>query len=47
MDMSQLGALRSQPVPPQKLLIDGAWVAASDGGEMDVISPLNGQPLTT
>jgi gamma-glutamyl-gamma-aminobutyraldehyde dehydrogenase len=42
----QIDALRSAPVAPQKLLINGAWEAA-DGGEMDVISPIDGQKLTT
>lgn len=42
----QIDALRSAPVAPQKLLINGAWEAA-EGGEMDVISPIDGQKLTT
>ncbi|MGH1354660.1 MAG: aldehyde dehydrogenase [Thalassovita sp.] len=43
---SQIDALRSTPVAPQKLLINGAWEPAK-GGEMDVTSPIDGQKLTT
>ncbi len=47
MDQSKIDALRAQPVPAFKHLIDGAHVAASDGGTMDVLSPINGKVLTT
>lgn len=38
--------LAATPVAPQRLLIDGAWVDGQ-GGETPVLSPLNGQALTT
>ncbi len=38
--------LAQAPVPPQRLLIDGSWLAG-EGGETTVLSPLNGQMLTT
>ncbi|MCB1329343.1 MAG: aldehyde dehydrogenase [Maritimibacter sp.] len=38
--------LRRQPVPPQKLFIDGTWQAA-EGEALDVLSPIDGQVLTT
>ena len=47
MDQSSIDALRALPVPGFNHLIDGKHVAASDGGVMDVVSPLNGQVLTT
>jgi gamma-glutamyl-gamma-aminobutyraldehyde dehydrogenase len=43
---AEIDALRNAPVAPQKLLINGTWEAA-EGGEMDVISPIDGQKLTT
>ncbi len=46
-DQSAIDALRAKPIPPQRLLIDGQTVPASDGGTMDVISPLDGSVLTT
>lgn len=36
-----------KPVDPMNHLIDGAWRPVSDGGRLDVISPLNGEVLTT
>ena len=47
MDQSSIDALRALPVPGFNHLIDGKHVAALDGGVMDVVSPLNGQVLTT
>lgn len=46
MDQQTIDALRAQPVSPFHHLIDGAHVPASDGGTMDVLSPLDGQVLT-
>ncbi|APE43887.1 aldehyde dehydrogenase [Sulfitobacter alexandrii] len=46
MDQGRIAELRDLPVPPARHLIDGAPVAASDGGEMEVRSPLNGAVLT-
>ncbi len=46
MDQSRIDALRAAPVAKGQLLIDGQWQPASDGGEMDVISPIDGQVLT-
>ncbi len=47
MDQSKIDALRTLPVAPFGHLIDGKSVPASDGGTMDVLSPLNGEVLTT
>ena len=47
MDQTQIDALRAQPVPAFSHLIDGKHVAASDGGTMDIKSPIDGQVFTT
>ncbi|MEC7763196.1 MAG: aldehyde dehydrogenase [Pseudomonadota bacterium] len=47
LDQTHIEALRDAPVPPGAHVIDGERREASDGGVMDVISPLNGQVLTT
>ncbi|MEM7472263.1 MAG: aldehyde dehydrogenase family protein [Pseudomonadota bacterium] len=47
LDQASIDALRAQAVPPQKHLIDGAWVAASSGATRDVRSPIDGTLLTT
>jgi gamma-glutamyl-gamma-aminobutyraldehyde dehydrogenase len=46
MDQQQIDALAAQPVPALGHLIDGRHVAASDGGQMDILSPIDGQVLT-
>jgi gamma-glutamyl-gamma-aminobutyraldehyde dehydrogenase len=46
MDQTQIDALRAQDVPTQTHLINGKHVPASDGGLMEVLSPIDGQPLT-
>ena len=46
MDQSQIDTLRALPVTPRQHLIDGAWVPASDGGTMAVLSPIDGTQLT-
>lgn len=45
-DQARIEELRNAPVPPARHLIDGRPVAASDGGEAEVISPLDGAVLT-
>ncbi|WP_270732919.1 aldehyde dehydrogenase family protein [Shimia sp. Alg240-R146] len=47
MDQSKIDALRALPVPAFHHLIDGKHVPASDGGTLDIISPIDGQALTT
>ena len=47
MDQQQIDTFRAQPVSAFSHLIDGKHVPASDGGTMDIISPINGQILTT
>ena len=47
MDQTKIDALRAQPVAPFDHLIDGKHVPASDGGRMEVISPIDGTVLTT
>lgn len=46
LDQGLINALRQQPVGPQKLFIDGGRVEGQ-GGELEVLSPINGQVLTT
>ena len=45
MDQSKIDALRGQKNAKQHHLIDGESVPSSDGGEMDILSPLDGQRL--
>ncbi|MDF0602711.1 aldehyde dehydrogenase [Psychromarinibacter sp. C21-152] len=47
LDQARIDALRDAPVTPGAHIIDGARREASDGATMEVISPLNGQVLTT
>ncbi|MDG1340476.1 MAG: aldehyde dehydrogenase family protein [Paracoccaceae bacterium] len=47
MDQTQIEALRAQPVAAFSHLIEGQHVPASDGGTMEVLSPIDGQPLTS
>ncbi|CUH44558.1 aldehyde dehydrogenase family protein [Ruegeria atlantica] len=46
MDQLAIDALRGQPVPARSLLIDGSHEAAAAGGQLDVLSPIDGQVLT-
>lgn len=46
MDQSSIDALRAHPVAERFHLIEGKHVPASDGGQMDVLSPIDGQVLT-
>ncbi|MCI5074791.1 aldehyde dehydrogenase family protein [Oricola sp.] len=41
-----MDALRRTPVPPQELLVEGAW-QAGEGAPLDVISPIDGSRLTS
>lgn len=43
---AEIDRLAAAPVVPQKLLIEGQWVAGQ-GGETVVLSPIDGKPLTT
>lgn len=45
-DQSRINQLRNHDVPPQKLFISGAWQEGS-GETLDVLSPIDGQKLTT
>lgn len=47
MDQKKIDTLRAQPVPAFSHLIDGKHVSASDGGTMDILSPIDGSVLTT
>jgi gamma-glutamyl-gamma-aminobutyraldehyde dehydrogenase len=47
MDQAKIDALRALPVAAFDHLIDGKHVPASDGGRMDVVSPIDGSLLTT
>lgn len=47
LDLSRIETLRTAPVPPALHVIDGARCPASDGAVLEVISPLNGEVLTT
>ncbi len=47
LDRARIEELRNAEVPAASLIINGSLCSASDGGVMDVISPLDGQPFTT
>jgi 4-(gamma-glutamylamino)butanal dehydrogenase len=47
MDLARIEALRAAPVAPALHIIDGTRRPASDGGVMQVTSPLDGRALTT
>lgn len=47
MDQGKIDTLRARPVPACSHLIEGRHVAASDGATLDVVSPIDGQVLTT
>ncbi len=47
MDQTKIDVLRAKPVAPFDHLIEGKHVSASDGGRMDIISPIDGTTLTT
>ncbi len=47
MDQSRINAQRVQPIAPRHHLIDGKHMPASNGATMEVLSPINGQGLTT
>jgi gamma-glutamyl-gamma-aminobutyraldehyde dehydrogenase len=47
LDQTQINDLRDAQVPDFHHIIDGERRPASDGGRYDVISPLNGQVMTT
>jgi len=47
MDQQKIDRLRAEKIAPQTHLIDGRHVPASDGGTMDVTSPIDGARLTT
>ena len=47
MDAEKINELRKAPVAPAFHIIDGERMAASDGGELTVTSPIDGQTLTT
>ncbi|SNT04124.1 aldehyde dehydrogenase family protein [Antarctobacter heliothermus] len=47
MDQGKIDILRARPVPAFSHLIEGQHVAASDGATLDVVSPIDGQVLTT
>ncbi|WP_425039744.1 aldehyde dehydrogenase [Primorskyibacter sp. S187A] len=47
MDQTKIDVLRALPVPGFDHLIEGQPVPASDGGRMEIISPIDGRVLTT
>ena len=47
MEQSRIGELRARPVATAQHVIDGKLRPASDGGRMEVISPIDGHVLTT
>jgi gamma-glutamyl-gamma-aminobutyraldehyde dehydrogenase len=47
MDQSKIDALRAQPVSARSHIIDGKSIGASDGATMEILSPIDGQVLTT
>ncbi len=47
MDTSRIEELRRRAIPAAKHVINGARVDASDGGVLDIVSPIDGTVLTT
>ena len=47
LDQQKINELRQQKIAPQKLFINGGWQAAISGQTIDIISPINGQVITT
>jgi gamma-glutamyl-gamma-aminobutyraldehyde dehydrogenase len=47
MTLPQIRTLRQTPVPAFEHIVDGQRRPASDGGRMNVVSPIDGSPLTT
>ncbi|MBO9446402.1 aldehyde dehydrogenase [Ruegeria sp. R14_0] len=47
MDTARIEELRSRAIPPARHLIEGTPHQASDGGTLDVVSPIDGSILTT
>lgn len=47
MDQRTIDELRAKPVPAFSHLIDGCHAPASDGAQMDIISPIDSTVLTT
>ncbi|MGI9368219.1 MAG: aldehyde dehydrogenase [Ruegeria sp.] len=47
MDQHRIDLLRAEPVSARHHLIGGKKTAASDGAALQVLSPIDGQPLTT
>lgn len=47
LDQASIDALRHQPVAPRGLIIDGKESDSASGETLDVLSPIDGQPLTT
>ena len=45
MKQEQIDALRELPVADGQLLLGGKWKAASDGGSLPVVSPIDGRTL--
>jgi len=46
MQQHQIDLLKSQTVAPQQLFIDGRWQSGT-GSQLDIISPVNGEVITT
>lgn len=47
LDQTAIDALRNTAISPRSLLIGGDWRPASDGGQREVVSPIDGSVLTT
>ena len=46
-DQQSIDRLRHQPVPPAQLLIDGVGIESASGQRLSIVSPIDGQELTT
>lgn len=46
LDQSAIDALRDTAISPRSMLIGGRWCPASDGGQREVVSPIDGRVLT-
>lgn len=47
LNQEQINKLRQQTIPPMQLFINGQWQAAESGATLDIISPIDGQVMTT
>ena len=47
LDQQSIDAIRDLKIAPQSMIVGGQGVSASNGDELDVLSPINGKQLTS